>query len=452
MIRGPNLTSRDDFQEWLDRHQFEYLFKMNNSIDLVTNLYEFGKLIRSLNPVRFSPCEGQHRMWCFSSMIQGLPVATDLLPLQRKMFAQYQDHHQYSFPKWQIHYKKKITFVAGKNDQVDSKVVALCQDYSDDVSQNQEKYIDWNFHSYIVQCSANVGANFEKWGLRKVSAETHWCHGTCSDKDKTGCISANMCIIWDFISDQIDESSTLRMQANLTGGQDKWIATRRDAMLGLAKKKSSGVTLKPPGGGCQHLHVLFCHLKAMSSDKESFYILPDLARAEFGPQRHPGVQDWANNFRNFEFLARNHEICFVAGHFLEARLWIEVKLIGIIRKNGRLWKQEVRAGKELKIPEPTNWDGKPSLDSWHPLPARSKKISMSAIALRTSHSLAKVTESLYCLVVQSFYRWIADEGYDFVIFKDHDDKGKLPGPEEYFGVLLEKKNEDGEVLGKQCNM
>ena len=444
-LRGLQATSPEAFQGFLRDHKFDPIFKYREGKDVVTNLYLFGRLLRSLVPVRFSPCEGQHRMWCFSSMIQGLPDPTDQLPLQKKYFAQYEDAQQLSFPTWQIHKTKQCTFVSGKNSEVNERVISLCHEYSDDVSKKQVMYIDWNYHSHVVQVSSSVGANFESWDLKEVNASNHWCHYNPDDSStKTGCIALNASRIWERISFEIDESATLRMQANLTGGQHAW-PQRRDAMLGFANKKASGFQTKPPSKANRKLHVLFSLMKALATDKKSFYLLADLARAEFEPQRHPNVQEWVKDFRTFEFLARLLDVACISGHFLDVRLWTEMKLCNLVRKNERLWQPEIEKGIEIKFPQ-VDLKGQASADHWHSLPANKKKISRQDVPVRSSHIIAKVGEALHCVIVQSMLRWLGKHGYDFVIFEDLDET-ELPEPAEFFGIALEGEEKNGKAPG-----
>ena len=280
VVKGPVITTPEEFKKFLEKHRLDELFEYQANRDVVTNLYLFGRLLRSVVPIRFSPCEGQHRMWCLSSMIQGLPDATDQLPLKKKLFAEYEDYHCRNYDTWQIHQKKIAMLIEGSysivtGEQSLSMVVSKCRSYSDDKSQNQETFISWNVHGYAVKCAATAAAKFKDIGLEKVTRSTHWCVNS-----KSSLISANMHKLWDVISDDIESNATLRMQASLTGGQDVW-PSRRDAMKEKAALEETRITPTTWAKTNRPLFVLFHLLKGLVSDPDSLGLLQKLARAEF---------------------------------------------------------------------------------------------------------------------------------------------------------------------------
>ena len=98
------------FEIFLKAYKFENLFIYDHDADGITNFNRFGWFLQSLTNIRFSPCEGQHRWWCFLSFIQGLPFATNDLPLQRVSYHEYPAEYQ-NFEKWQIHHERNIVIL-----------------------------------------------------------------------------------------------------------------------------------------------------------------------------------------------------------------------------------------------------------------------------------------------------------------------------------------------------
>ena len=411
-FKGINVSTQEGFKLFLRDFGLEDLYEYDDTVDVLLNMNRFGWLLRSLTNIRFSPSDGQHRWWCFSSLIQGFPDATNTLPLPFRKFHEF-DLKLKPLKNWQIHQSKTVTLIGLKDETITPQAVAEFVRYSREIFVSQSILVDWSYFNFTCMMCNKIGSDlWETDNFKDMNFENYW---DWSVKPSDAIITKNHIEVWNAIKNVIDSDGQLQKEAKLCGDPKKW-STSKESIDGYVK--STGIRVRHAKGFNQYLKALVNTLKAFCDRSLSFMILPDLAeKTEWDDQRMENIHEWIHTFHSFEFLNSIYKIVAQAIHYIEVRLWVEQKLLLIFRKNYIPFKDKIRAGtpiNPLLLPK----DEVAAKNFVFPkYESRLKRTAVGSL-LKTSGALQKALESVSCLVYQNIFTTILEKGYDFKLFSD----------------------------------
>ena len=425
----------DGFSNFLKAYKFEKLFVYDYETSKITNIYRFGWLLRSLSNIRFSACEGQHRWWCFSSFIQGLPIAQNELPLPFAKPEEFVDEYA-SFDSWQIHYERNIVIL--HLNEYSPQSLAQCKRLSDDSRKAQNQSVDWCLFSFLSKFCNMMGCNWETMNCRPVGFENYW--DVKVDQKENG-LQKNLKVIWESFKDHVD-IHLQNQKTDLVKSVAEWNTIKR---VGDKAVEKADFKFSHSVGWTKGMLLVFYLLKCFCDKKESMFLLPSIdAKGHWEDQRLPNQKKWIQYFRKMDFLLRIKDSVDVAAYYLELRSWVEQELVSVFRNNYLHFKPYLRIGKEVPV-EAFIIDGKRTFS----VPAYADRFKRSTLFPKasTSHVLSKVLESSCCLIYQDIFRAIEMYGFDPKLFSDKDIEGLL-GVEAHEVFDTSKDDSISEVLRK----
>ncbi len=402
------------FKRFLEEYKFEKLFKYDSTVDEVININRFGWFLRSLTNIRFSPCEGQHRWWCFSSMIQGLPHAKSELPLERVPLNAFTEEFL-PLKNWQIHLQRVIVTLDLKEYSVQG--LTQCFKLSDDSRKAQKSSVDFSLFSFLCQFCNKIGSNWEDLDCEDVVFGNYW-HAKVNVQDNQ--LVKNFKQVWKALKSDINDDSGNNM-SELFNTKSEWMKIQDvgDKAASKPEFRFSQTTT----GWTKNMFLIFYLLKAFCNKRDSMFILPAIdTKDAWEDQRTPNQKAWTYLFRKVDFLQRVKDCVDNISYYLELRLWVEQELIKIFRANYLEFRPYLKEGVEVPL-KLFEIDGKNSFS----IPDYAERFKRHNLfpANTTSDVLRKVLESLTCLIYQDIFRAIEKHGFDPKIFSDEDVQGLL---------------------------
>ena len=283
----------DGFSNFLKAYKFEKLFQYDYNVNTLVNVYRFGWLLRSLSNVRLSPCEGQHRWWCFSSFIQCLPVARNELPLPMLRPDQYPDEY-HTFDKWQIHYERNVVILELKEYTPQS--LTQCKRLSDDSRKAQNQSVDWCLFTFLSQFCNKMGCNWDSMNCEVIDFDNYW---DVSVIMKESGLVKNFKKVWECFKDHVDTHLQTH-KTDLVNSVAEWNSIK---VLCDNHVENGGFRFAHVQGWTKGMLLVFYLLKCFCDKKESMFILPAIdGKASWNDQRMPNQKGWIHNFRTLDFL------------------------------------------------------------------------------------------------------------------------------------------------------
>ena len=431
LFKSHTIHTPEGFKAFLTAFQFDNIFVYDDSKDVVTNANEFGWLLRSLTSLRFSPCEGQHRWWCFSSFIQGFPVAANTLPLPFTKLEDYEERFQ-CIESWQIRKKNNIKVVYCK-DSLDRKTIEQCKRFSTAITQGQKVQKQWNYFAFLADMCTKLRDDWASENMESVSFDTFWKAGTA------GCITSNTSKAWKIMREVIENDPTPTSSVEFVQSREKWDKWKKEIdEEKLEKRQAPGITKRHPASKYgKNLWVFLTLINGFMDSEHSLNLVPDLAEVETWPdQRDTRIMEAAHIYRSFWFMEKVLWSVLECQFYIEARLWIEQKLILLFRKDYKQYKDAVRHGIECKLEvHPIPADGRAGVSEWNALPDNVdiQQLKQSDIGSRTCRAVNKIAESYYCVMLQSVFRAMIEHGYDCKLFSDDvTDKAAKQKVEQFY--------------------
>ena len=396
----------------LKAYKFEKLFIYDQNADGITNFNRFGWLLRSLTNIRFSPCEGQHRWWCFSSFIQGLPFATNDLPLQRVSYHQYPDEYQ-NFQKWQIHHERNIVILNPTEYTLQS--LAQCKRHSDESRHAQAQGVNFCVFTFLSQFFTKAGSDWDSNNCHNVVFNNYWDKKVEIEKTQ---FTKNFEQVWNLFVDFVDRN--MQFQAtDLIKSTAEWNTIKE-----VAKKSLSFIQFKfvHSGGWTKGMLLIYSLVRAFCDNKESMFIFPSInGKDAWDDQRNPDQKNWIHKFRNVDFLCSIRDSVVSAFYYLELRSWAEQELVTVFRDNYQHFRPFLRTGNEVPA-YAFVMDGK----NLFQIPSYTDRFKRcNVFSGSTSTVLRKLLDSLCCMIYQDMFRAIDTYGFDPKVFADEDVTGLL---------------------------
>ena len=415
-FRKVNVKTVMGVKKFLEEFTLDHMFSYDDSRDILTNLNRLGWLLRSLTNFRFSPGDGQHRWWCFSSLIQGYPEAYNFLPLPFKRYGDFPEDLQ-NYESWQIHTVKQVNFLGLLGGSFTPQSVAQCVSYSEEKTKAQDLMVKWRFYTFVgLLCNRIAAEEWDRHNCEPCNFDNYW---NADIHSKNAQLTTNHLKMWDILSDMIDNDVSLQSESRLLSKDSKWSDSKSKITSSL---KSGKFRDSQPAGFSKQLLNLLYILKAFCDDKKSFLIFPDMAdKNHWEKQRSNDIGQWLHHFQTFEFLKFVYDANAQAQHYIQLRVWCEQKLIHLLRpENNEELQNKVTNGEEIPwkdIPK-----SKYPIMCWF-IPEydrRMKRVNIGGDKLPTSGLVDKVTESLWCLCFRNIFECITLHGYDFEVFNDDE--------------------------------
>ena len=232
------ITSNDELKVFIDKFKLNDKFSVDRDVCVLVNINRMGWLFRSFLPIRFSPCEGQHRWFCLSSFPQGLPDAGTKLPYEVKTLAEFEPQYQ-DIKKWQLFTRMNIRVCMPLSEKTD--LFKECQALSMVLTAGQQTSVSFSFTDFLASVCRSIDVSeWQSLEMEEFSFLRFW-HRNC-DTDGT-CVYLNTLRLKSFIFERFEKDEAARAQKALYDSKS-WETFKSQFEKCFANKKSFGLDME----------------------------------------------------------------------------------------------------------------------------------------------------------------------------------------------------------------
>lgn len=408
------ITDNDSFSRFLLDFNLLDRFSVDPNVDVLINLNRFGWLLRSFVPIRFAPCEGQHRLWLMSSLLQGLPQASKKLPFHPVPLSQFPSYLR-DMSLWQTKDPMRTELCSGIIEEESFQTAV--QEYSRSLKCHQDRNVKFQILSFISKLCTDINTDWTSIGMRDCDFDHYITRQRTMEERQ---LLVNFKKLFEFLEAQITGHPTARKEPLLFRKRDQQLSQWSDV-----RKTFSDFVLKnfqidtQKAGITNTTQFMIVLLKCFCEDRADMLILPSIVAdiGNFENQRHPNQADYSMLLQSPAFFGLiRKEIGRAESILVQAFNW-ETLVLEHLRANYPILTDSERV--HLRV-EFGSQQGRAK-----PLPILSTNDftrfpAAANLKVRSYQWLQKAKEMAAMTILKDFFECLRDFGLDPQIFPEED--------------------------------